>query len=210
MLCVYNILCVVGFFETCIAEEQFEAEKLDIMRDALRAKTNYSLTTKQLENMPIAESPEPPPLSPSEPHPPTTPPVTSVSIETVTVPVVSVGSEVVSNGNAENKSMEGSEVINNGNAENKSTEGSEVVSNGNAENKSTEGSEVIANGDNTSASYEGSGPEVAVKSETTEGSKVITNEGVEGLEGVTNGNKDCQLENEPSNGVTPNGIPSES
>ena len=36
------------FFEECIKEEQYEAKKLDIMRDAVRAKATYSNETKKI------------------------------------------------------------------------------------------------------------------------------------------------------------------
>ena len=36
------------FFEECIKEEQYEAQKLDILRDAVRAKVTYSSETKRL------------------------------------------------------------------------------------------------------------------------------------------------------------------
>ena len=36
------------FFEECIKEEQYEAQKLDIMRDALRAKATYTIETKKM------------------------------------------------------------------------------------------------------------------------------------------------------------------
>ena len=35
------------FFEECIKEEQYEAQKLDIMRDAIRAKATYNIETKK-------------------------------------------------------------------------------------------------------------------------------------------------------------------
>ena len=38
--------CVV-FFEECIKEEQYEAQKLDIMRDAIYAKATYNIETKK-------------------------------------------------------------------------------------------------------------------------------------------------------------------
>ena len=57
------------FFEDTIAEEQYEAKKLDIMRDALRSKATYNLETKRMEED-MKMSPEPP-----------TSPVTSVSPE---------------------------------------------------------------------------------------------------------------------------------
>ena len=41
----------VGFFEDCIAEEEFEAQKLDIMRDAIRAKAEYSNFSKSDEKL---------------------------------------------------------------------------------------------------------------------------------------------------------------
>ena len=41
----------VEFFEECIAEEQFEAQKLDIMRDAVRAKTEYNSIAKSDEHL---------------------------------------------------------------------------------------------------------------------------------------------------------------
>ena len=37
------------FFEDCIAEEQYEAQKLDIMRDALRSKATYNIESKKIE-----------------------------------------------------------------------------------------------------------------------------------------------------------------
>ena len=39
---------VVDFFEECIKEEQYEAQKLDILRDAVRAKTQYTTQSKTL------------------------------------------------------------------------------------------------------------------------------------------------------------------
>lgn len=125
----------VGFFEDCIAEEQFEAQKLDIMRDALRAKTSYTTTTKNMEK--IHESPEPP--SPKEPLSPinTSPmPVSPIPPETETAP-----NGASRNTNA-SESVGGADAVTNGD----SVEGSEVVANGNA-GKSIEGSEVVANGD---------------------------------------------------------------
>ena len=41
----------VEFFEDCIAEEQFEAQKLDIMRDAVRAKAEYTIIAKSDEEL---------------------------------------------------------------------------------------------------------------------------------------------------------------
>lgn len=35
------------FFEECIKEEQYEAQRLDIMRDAVRAKAAYNIETKK-------------------------------------------------------------------------------------------------------------------------------------------------------------------
>jgi hypothetical protein len=35
------------FFEECIKEEQYEAKRLDIMRDAVRAKATYNIETKK-------------------------------------------------------------------------------------------------------------------------------------------------------------------
>ena len=60
-----------GFFEDCIAEEQFEAQKLDIMRDAVRAKATYTMTTKQEEAIePLETTSElPEPCSSKEPSP---------------------------------------------------------------------------------------------------------------------------------------------
>ncbi len=67
------------FFEDTIAEEQYEAEKLDIMRDALRSKATYNLETKRMEQdlkldppLPGCLSPDLPPLSP-EPIAPLSP-----------------------------------------------------------------------------------------------------------------------------------------
>ena len=39
------------FFEDCIAEEQYEAQKLDIMRDALRSKATYNIESKKMEEL---------------------------------------------------------------------------------------------------------------------------------------------------------------
>ncbi len=41
-------LFTVDFFEECIKEEQYEAQKLDIMKDAVRAKVFYSEQTECL------------------------------------------------------------------------------------------------------------------------------------------------------------------
>lgn len=51
------------FFEDCIKEEQFEAKKLDIMRNAVRAKVDYNEGSKKL--IPSASSPSPRELSPT-------------------------------------------------------------------------------------------------------------------------------------------------
>ena len=53
----------VEFFEDCIKEEQYEAKKLDILRDAVRAKVNYNEGAKKL--IPTASSPSPRELSPT-------------------------------------------------------------------------------------------------------------------------------------------------
>ena len=50
------------FFEECIKEEQYEAQKLDILRDAVRAKVTYSSETKRLSK---GSSPEPLETQPS-------------------------------------------------------------------------------------------------------------------------------------------------
>lgn len=53
------------FFEVCIKEEQFEAQKLDIMRDAVRAKVSYNVE-KQRD---LSPGPDSPPPSPDHPLP---------------------------------------------------------------------------------------------------------------------------------------------
>ena len=63
----YNV-SFLEFFEDTIAEEQFEAQKLDIMRDALRSKATYNLETKRMEKDLRLD----PPLSP-EPMAPLSP-----------------------------------------------------------------------------------------------------------------------------------------
>ena len=40
--------CPIDFFEECIKEEEYEAQKLDILRDAVRAKFSYSQQSDQL------------------------------------------------------------------------------------------------------------------------------------------------------------------
>ena len=50
------------FFEECIKEEQYEAQKLDILRDAVRAKVTYSSETKRLSK---GGSPDPLETEPS-------------------------------------------------------------------------------------------------------------------------------------------------
>lgn len=149
----YADVITTGFFEDCIAEEQFEAQKLDIMRDAVRAKATYTTSTK---NMTIHESPEPP--SPNEPLSPVTKspmPASPIPPETETAPngaaatsrntdaSESVGA--VANG----ESLEGSEVIANGNAD-KSIEVSEVtvIANGDADNSVKE-LDGVTNGDSS-------------------------------------------------------------
>ena len=44
------------FFEECIAEEQFEAKKLDIMKDALRARPVYEQKAKGINNEDIPDA----------------------------------------------------------------------------------------------------------------------------------------------------------
>lgn len=134
---LYVDIITAGFFEDCIAEEQFEAQKLDIMRDALRAKTTYTTTTQNMENMPIKESPEPPsptvPLSPTDKSPMPVPPETVETTLNGTSRNTSAGVEAVTNG----ETLKGSEVVADGN------EGSKFVTSGDA-NKSVEG---VTNGE---------------------------------------------------------------
>ena len=40
--------CSAEFFEECIKEEEYEAQKLDILRDAVRAKVSYSQESSRL------------------------------------------------------------------------------------------------------------------------------------------------------------------
>ena len=40
--------CSTEFFEDCIKEEEYEAQKLDILRDAVRAKVSYSQESSRL------------------------------------------------------------------------------------------------------------------------------------------------------------------
>lgn len=35
------VMCFSEFFEDCVAEASYEAQKLDIMRDAVRARGSY-------------------------------------------------------------------------------------------------------------------------------------------------------------------------
>ena len=39
---------MADFFEDCIKEEQYEAEKLDIMKDAFQATANYKIESKKV------------------------------------------------------------------------------------------------------------------------------------------------------------------
>lgn len=65
------------FFEDTIAEEQYEAQKLDIMRDALRSKATYTIETKKMEKEErnFAPNVTSPPLSPTPPQEVPSPPV---------------------------------------------------------------------------------------------------------------------------------------
>ena len=49
------------FFEECIQEEQYEARRLDIMRDAVRAKVSYNEESKRLNGHSKDGSLSPPP-----------------------------------------------------------------------------------------------------------------------------------------------------
>ena len=137
--CKYHSSVSAGFFEDCIAEEQFEAQKLDIMRDALRAKATYNITSKHLENTPLRESPEP--VSPTS----KTAPLSPVKVAPIPEEVATTASNgaTVANGS---ESAVGSEVTAIHSAVKKSAEGSEVTANGDV-NESANGSEVVANGD---------------------------------------------------------------
>ena len=190
------MLLIAGFFEDCIAEEQFEAQKLDIMRDAVRAKATYSSGTKQLDdNTPLHESSEPPAAS-TEPLPTTVPdptPTISEETDTCTTSAGTAPSDAT-------ERVEGLKVVGNVTAASDGSESvkangesSKVVANGDATSgevaitENAEGSEVVANGDATS---EG------------EGSKVIENG--KGSECIANGS--CNNA-EGSNVTVPNGIP---
>ena len=140
---LYSHLVSVGFFEDCIAEEQYEAQKLDIMRDALRAKATYTLTSKHLENTPLRESPEPvspttttAPLSPVKVAPITVFPTTTTATAEATTTSASNG-ETVANGSESAVGSEGT----NDSAVSKSVEGSAVTANGGV-NEGTNGSKV--------------------------------------------------------------------
>lgn len=58
------------FFEECIQEEQYEAQKLDIMRDAVRAKVSYSEKSKRFNGHSKDGSLSPPPDDSSLSPPP--------------------------------------------------------------------------------------------------------------------------------------------
>ena len=61
------------FFEDTIAEEQYEAQKLDIMRDALRSKATYVIESKKMvedeTNFAQNNQMSPPAVSPSPESP---------------------------------------------------------------------------------------------------------------------------------------------
>ena len=42
MLNTYYVVLPTEFFEDCVAEASYEAQKLDIMRDAVRARVSYA------------------------------------------------------------------------------------------------------------------------------------------------------------------------
>lgn len=42
MLNIYYAVLPAEFFEDCVAEASYEAQKLDIMRDAVRARVSYA------------------------------------------------------------------------------------------------------------------------------------------------------------------------
>lgn len=44
---IYIFVSFTDFFEECIKEEQYEAEKLEILRDAVRAKAVYNMEMKK-------------------------------------------------------------------------------------------------------------------------------------------------------------------
>ena len=164
---MHALTTCTGFFEDCIAEEQFEAQKLDIMRDAVRAKATYDTSTKHIETAPIRESPEPPSIILQPPPVASRPPpiISSQGEVDPTSGEVNTGVDTAvtttSNGATGNEVSQGSEVNvresaksaggDSGIVENGSTaEGSEVVANGDAEttpNEPVGGSEVVANGD---------------------------------------------------------------
>ena len=69
----FAILTFVVFFEECIKEEQYEAQKLDIMRDAIRAKATYNIETKkQTSDQGGSSADSSLPTSPREMSPPPT------------------------------------------------------------------------------------------------------------------------------------------
>ena len=71
--CPFNLfhiyLSIPEFFEDTIAEEEYEAQKLDIMRDALRSKATYNIETKKMENDCPPTSPPPIENGTSSPEP---------------------------------------------------------------------------------------------------------------------------------------------
>ena len=54
MHCLSQCLFIVDFFEECIKEEKYEADKLDILRVAMGAKTSYTTETGKVENKPVS------------------------------------------------------------------------------------------------------------------------------------------------------------
>ena len=140
------------FFEDCIAEEQFEAKRLDIMRDAVRAKATYNLTSQEVENR--EPTPEPPPApADASSIKPLSDTQKSNAAENGEAPIENASvadtggerSEADSTAATTCSSKEETGVVANGGvAGNATVEGSEAVANGDAIG---EGSEVIANGD---------------------------------------------------------------
>ena len=68
----YQHCFTTEFFEECIKEEQYEAEKLDILRDAVRAKATYNIETKKMGENASSSEGNSLPTSPRETSPPPT------------------------------------------------------------------------------------------------------------------------------------------
>jgi len=97
MLHVTLQIRTIDFFEECIKEEEYEAQKLDILRDAVRAKIDYSQQSDRISVSDNAPANQLPPILEQNGHEIDTNASSELSTEQASPAVEQNSHEVVAN-----------------------------------------------------------------------------------------------------------------